>query len=350
MDPAAQEAARLAPGASYFPVLAAFALVLITTWLLLKFVLGSGSGGRGKRAVIVGPCNAGKTALFHELTQGKQPPGGTVASMQENEGQAGVRDASGKPAGSCRVVDVPGHDRLRHKLDAQLSDARCIVFVLDAVDITPHKTEAAEELFEVRRGRGHGSLRHAAMRHASCIRGSWMSPKTRRDVLSPMRTCRCSPTQRSRAAACQCSSRATRWTRTWRCGLRAVGGHGRLSSHIDTHTQQTRTHAQAHSPEFIERTLQKQLDAMRKTRLVALSPEAAAKVTGVVGVTRRGACTIRMRHTRARMARPHSCPLLAPPLMPAPSHRALPCAHHPRRPCSARTPPSRSLCRACATR
>ncbi|GAX76126.1 hypothetical protein CEUSTIGMA_g3569.t1 [Chlamydomonas eustigma] len=121
--------------------------------------------------------------------------------MQENEGVCQVLGA-----GSVRMVDVPGHERSRSKLDKHLKDAKAIVFVLDAADITPHKAEAAEELFEI--------LTHPTA--------------SRRKV--PL------------LIACN-------------------------KMDLDT---------QAHSLEFIRKTLEKQLDAMRKTR-TTLSPEAKAK-------------------------------------------------------------------------
>lgn len=194
------ESSDAAAGGLPLGVLVAVVVMLLTI-LLLALRRGGGKGSvGGKRAVIVGPCNSGKTALFHALV-GSVPPAGTVASMQENDGPARL-----KAGGTARCVDVPGHERLRHKLDGHLGDARAVVFVLDAVEITPHRTEAAEELFEV--------LTHPAIH------------RRRVPVL----------------LACN-----------------------KMDQELE-----------AHSPEFIERTLQKQLDAMRKTR-GALSPEAAAK-------------------------------------------------------------------------
>lgn len=56
---------------------------------------------------------------------------------------------SGK-TGSVRVVDVPGHPRVRSRFE-QYADRACgVVFVVDAVDFLPHKTEVAEQLYEAR--------------------------------------------------------------------------------------------------------------------------------------------------------------------------------------------------------
>ena len=43
-----------------------------------------GGSRRGNLVLLVGPCDAGKTTLFHQLTDGSTHLG-TVASMQANE-------------------------------------------------------------------------------------------------------------------------------------------------------------------------------------------------------------------------------------------------------------------------
>lgn len=43
-----------------------------------------------------------------------------------------------------QLVDVPGHPRVRGKFRSFLDKARGILFVVDAVDFTPHKTATAE--------------------------------------------------------------------------------------------------------------------------------------------------------------------------------------------------------------
>ena len=120
-------------------IAAAIAVVILTILLLLVTKLFSG-GSKGAKAVLVGPCNAGKTILFYQLRDGSTNECGTVASMQENEASVTLQNAAGKRGGAAvQVVDVPGHERLRHKLEAHLHDARAIVFVVDAADITPSK-------------------------------------------------------------------------------------------------------------------------------------------------------------------------------------------------------------------
>jgi signal recognition particle receptor subunit beta len=80
---------------------------------------------------------------------------GTVTSMDVNDASVTVEDARGKKTKSgsaatttkrARVVDLPGHPRLRAKIDAHASRARGVVFVLDAVDFAANRGEVAERL------------------------------------------------------------------------------------------------------------------------------------------------------------------------------------------------------------
>ncbi len=182
----------------------AIAVVAVSIVLLLIIRLASG-GKRGSTVLLLGPCNAGKTTLFYRLKDGTTHLG-TVASMQENEGVCQVRNDKDRVVGSVKLLDLPGHPRLRSKMEQYLKDAAAVVLVIDAADITPHKTEAAEDLFEV--------LTHPTV------------SRRRVPVL----------------IACN-------------------------KSDLET---------QAHSVEFCRRTVEKQLDAMRKTRL-ALGGDAASR-------------------------------------------------------------------------
>lgn len=52
--------------------------------------------------------------------------------------------AQGSGARPVTLVDVPGHPRVRGKLESYLDHARGVVFVVDSVDFMPKKTETAE--------------------------------------------------------------------------------------------------------------------------------------------------------------------------------------------------------------
>ena len=164
---------------------------------MLRRLLG---GPRGSVVLLVGPCDAGKTTLFHQLVDGSTHLG-TVASMQANEAagplaseKVGNRQAPrallgtragdpaapsllyhGSPAGAAApaaasvshtlrrrpparlcaqaahpgarpvtLVDVPGHPRVRGAMQRYADRAAGVVFVVDSVDFMPRKTEAAE--------------------------------------------------------------------------------------------------------------------------------------------------------------------------------------------------------------
>jgi len=42
------------------------------------------------------------------------------------------------------LVDIPGHPRVRRNFERFVDSARGIIFVVDAVDFLPNKTETAE--------------------------------------------------------------------------------------------------------------------------------------------------------------------------------------------------------------
>lgn len=124
-------------------VVLAVALLLLV-WAAAPRRSRLGGGGRGSKPVVLaGPCGGGKTCLFFQLRDGSTHSG-TVASMQENEGLVRVAAAARGGGGqrSVRVLDVPGHERLRQRLEQHLADAAAVVFVIDATDTTPHKVRA----------------------------------------------------------------------------------------------------------------------------------------------------------------------------------------------------------------
>ena len=52
--------------------------------------------------------------------------------------------SQGGKATTVQLVDVPGHPRVRQDFERYVAGARGIVFVVDALDFLPHKTETAE--------------------------------------------------------------------------------------------------------------------------------------------------------------------------------------------------------------
>lgn len=87
------------------PLLAAAAAASHRRWpptpacaVFLKRLLG---GPRGSVVLVVGPCDAGKTTLFHQLVEGSTHLG-TVASMQANEASGPLASEKVRPSASWR--------------------------------------------------------------------------------------------------------------------------------------------------------------------------------------------------------------------------------------------------------
>jgi signal recognition particle receptor subunit beta len=181
------------------PALTFLCVVLVLLWICHYLDTYHPIGGNYKKLLIVGPCGSGKTVMFHQLVNGEAPPLGSVASMQHNEGIC-------HQVKSLKVIDIPGHERLKKLRDEQLKDCGAVLFVVDSCVVEPQRTEAAEDLFEV--------LTH---------------PNVAKKKLPIMIACNKSDLENN-----------------------------------------------SHSLDFCRRTLDRQLDAMRKTR-ATLSPEAAVR-------------------------------------------------------------------------
>ncbi|KAI8463278.1 MAG: signal recognition particle receptor beta subunit-domain-containing protein [Monoraphidium minutum] len=182
-------------------VVAIFAAVL--GLLLLLSILGRSGKKRGSTVVLAGPPNSGKTTLFFQLKDGDLH-NGVVASMGENAAAVTLRPPRGGRR-TAQLLDVPGHHSMRHRLEGALGDAAAVVFLVDAVEVTPHRTESADMLYEV--------LAHPAV-------------------------------QRNRTPVLIAANK------------------------MDLEME-------AHSVDFIRKTLERQLDAMRKTRTAAIGKDGA---------------------------------------------------------------------------
>ena len=85
---------------------------------------------RGDAVFLVGPCDSGKTAVMFQLRDGES--GGklrpTHTSMALNEETFALSGIDCKPV---RVIDFPGHSRLRPQLFDMIEDCRVLIFVVD---------------------------------------------------------------------------------------------------------------------------------------------------------------------------------------------------------------------------
>ncbi|PNT68461.1 signal recognition particle receptor subunit beta isoform X1 [Brachypodium distachyon] len=100
--------------------------------------------------VLSGLSGSGKTILFYQLRDGSSHQG-TVTSMEHNNDTFVLhseleRKGKIKPV---HVVDVPGHARLKPKLDEFLPQAAGVVFVVDAQDFLSSMQAAAEYLYDI---------------------------------------------------------------------------------------------------------------------------------------------------------------------------------------------------------
>ncbi|KAL5981556.1 hypothetical protein ACLOJK_015618, partial [Asimina triloba] len=100
--------------------------------------------------VLAGLNGSGKTVLFYQLRDGSMHQG-TVTSMEPNEGTF-VPHSESEKKGKIKpvhVVDVPGHPRLRPKLDEFLPQAAGLIFIVDSLDFLPNCQIVAEYLYDI---------------------------------------------------------------------------------------------------------------------------------------------------------------------------------------------------------
>ncbi|KAL8606594.1 hypothetical protein ACOMHN_009479 [Nucella lapillus] len=117
-------------------------VVIFLTLVLLAFK--SRRGNKRQGILLMGVCDSGKTLLFSRLVYKQYKQSHT--SLATNAGTVSL-PAVGK---SLRVIDVPGHERLRNQLlDANKGLARAIIFVVDSGTVQKEIKEVAEYLYTV---------------------------------------------------------------------------------------------------------------------------------------------------------------------------------------------------------
>ncbi|CAL1357114.1 unnamed protein product [Linum trigynum] len=105
---------------------------------------------KSNTVVLTGLSGSGKTILFYQLRDGSSHQG-TVTSMEPNEGTCILHSEASKErkVKPVHIVDVPGHPRLRPKLDEFLPEAAGIVFVVDALEFLPNLRGVSEYLYDI---------------------------------------------------------------------------------------------------------------------------------------------------------------------------------------------------------
>ncbi|KAI4340739.1 hypothetical protein MLD38_025548 [Melastoma candidum] len=123
---------------------------LFVTSLFFLFTLGLFRRKKSNTVLLTGLSGGGKTVLFYQLRDGSSHLG-TVTSMEPNEGTFFLHSEATKKGKvkPVHVVDVPGHSRLRAKLDEFYPKAAGIIFVVDAMDFLQNCRSASEYLYDI---------------------------------------------------------------------------------------------------------------------------------------------------------------------------------------------------------
>ncbi|KAH9966620.1 signal recognition particle receptor beta subunit-domain-containing protein [Russula dissimulans] len=122
------------------PRLLVGALLVAILAVVVLYLVRRGSRSRANSVVLVGTSDAGKTAILSTLAYGQTFPSHT--SLQTNT----CVFPSNK---TITLVDVPGHPRIREQFREHLPDARAIVFVVDASNISRNGPLVAEHLHRI---------------------------------------------------------------------------------------------------------------------------------------------------------------------------------------------------------
>ncbi|KAF7323164.1 hypothetical protein HMN09_00096800 [Mycena chlorophos] len=137
---------EVAPVSATFSPQTLAAASLLFAVVVLGFVLlctRRKSRSAGQHLLLVGPPDAGKTAILSSLAYKQTLPSHT--SLQTNSSVIALAGAKKTVA----VVDIPGHPRLRNQLNEHVSDAKAIAFVVDSSTISRNGPAVAEHLHVV---------------------------------------------------------------------------------------------------------------------------------------------------------------------------------------------------------
>ncbi|KAL1757190.1 signal recognition particle receptor beta subunit-domain-containing protein [Schizophyllum commune] len=128
--------------------LAALAVAILLVSVLVLFTKRR-SATKGNALLLVGPPDAGKSAILSALVYKHTLP--THASLQTNSAFATLPNLK-QP---LRIIDVPGHPRVRDQFRAHLPEARAVAFVVDASTVSRNGARVAEHLHTLLRALSH---------------------------------------------------------------------------------------------------------------------------------------------------------------------------------------------------
>ncbi|GAB2269830.1 hypothetical protein Dimus_004748 [Dionaea muscipula] len=126
------------------------AIGIIILTLILSLIVRLSRRKKSNTIVLFGLSGSGKTVLFYRLKDGSSHLG-TVTSMEPNEGTFVLHSETDKKGKikPVHIVDVPGHSRLRPKLDDYLPQSAGLVFVVDALEFLSTCRLASEYLYDI---------------------------------------------------------------------------------------------------------------------------------------------------------------------------------------------------------
>ncbi|KAL3268424.1 hypothetical protein HHI36_007537 [Cryptolaemus montrouzieri] len=118
-------------------------IAVLAILLTLVFFLIYKRGKSTRRSILLtGICDSGKTLIFSQLVHKKYVQ--TYTSIKDNVGGFLIDNVF------LKVVDIPGHERLRYKFfDEHKSAARGIVFVVDSLTFQQDLKDVAEYLYNI---------------------------------------------------------------------------------------------------------------------------------------------------------------------------------------------------------
>ncbi|KAF9227499.1 hypothetical protein BS17DRAFT_773882 [Gyrodon lividus] len=122
--------------------LALLSLAVAVLFFLVVSFTRRKSKSRGNALLLLGPPDSGKTAIMSNLAYNQTLPSHT--SLQTNSTQVVL-----SPNKTLRVIDVPGHPRIRDQFREHLGDAKAIAFVVDSSTISRNASVVAEHLHHV---------------------------------------------------------------------------------------------------------------------------------------------------------------------------------------------------------
>ncbi|KAK7020472.1 signal recognition particle receptor beta subunit-domain-containing protein [Favolaschia claudopus] len=140
---ATPEVVSAVPTAPWFTsqtlTIASLSLAVACLAILILFTRRK-SRAKGNLLLLVGPPDAGKTAILSTLVYNQTLP--THTSLQTNTSTVSLPETKK----NLIVVDIPGHPRIRDQVNEFIGDAKAIAFVVDASTVSRNGPAVAEHL------------------------------------------------------------------------------------------------------------------------------------------------------------------------------------------------------------